>query len=55
MKLPWKAIGTRARLRNWTPMAWAVLVLVLACTAGTVYVGIKLYEITGHPPPFNSR
>ena len=36
-------------------MASAVLLLVLACTAGTVYVGVKLYDATRYPVQFNTK
>jgi len=39
MHVSWKAIGTRARIGNWTPMVWATLALILACVAGTVVIG----------------
>ena len=52
MSVPWKYIGSRARL---SPMGWAVLVLVLVCIASTVIIGIGLFDITGQPTQFNTR
>lgn len=36
-------------------MASGVLALVLACTAITVYVGVKLYDVTSYPVQFNTK
>ncbi len=55
MSVPWKEIGSRAKPSNWTPMAWAVLALVVLCTAGSVVVGVKLYQITGQQVEFNPK
>lgn len=52
MSVPWKSLGARVRL---SAMGWAVLALVLACTVVTVVVGVALFDITGHPPQFNSQ
>ena len=55
MSVPWKALGTRARFGKWSPMAWAVLALVVVCAVGTVIVGIELLAITGNPTQFNTQ
>ena len=55
MKPSWKSLGARARPAKWSAMTWAVLALVLLCTASTVFVGVELFKVTGHPPPFNSH
>lgn len=55
MNVHWKQIGSKARPSHWRPMVWAVLTLVLLCTAGTAAVGVKLYSITGHPVIFNTK
>lgn len=36
-------------------MASAVLFMVLLCTVGTVYVGVKLYDVTSYPVQFNTK
>lgn len=53
MSVHWKEIGTRAKPSNWSPMAWAVVSLVLLCTAGSIVVGVKLYQITGQQVEFS--
>lgn len=55
MSVQWKEIGSRAKPTNWSPMAWAVVAVVLLCTAGSVVVGVKLYQITGQPVEFNPK
>jgi hypothetical protein len=55
MSVNWKNFGRRAWIGNWSPMVWITLALVIACTVGTVFVGLKLYAITGHPVQFNTK
>lgn len=55
MSVPWKTISSRVRPSNWTGMAWAVLVLVLLTTGGTIFVGMKLYAVTDYPVQFNPK
>lgn len=40
---------------KWSPMAAAILALVLICTVGTVLVGRELFKITGQQTQFNTR
>lgn len=55
MHVSWKAIGTRARMGNWSPMVWATLALVVVCVAGTALVGVGLYAVTARPAQFSTK
>lgn len=55
MSVDWKEIGSRAKPRNWPPLAWAMLVLLFAGIIGTAIVGIELFDVTRQPMMFNTR
>jgi len=48
-------MGARVRFGKWSPMAWAILALVVVSCVVTVIVGIELYSITGHPGQFSTQ
>lgn len=47
--------GQQRMQGKWSPMAAAILALVLICTVGTVLVGRELYKITGQQTHFSTR